>query len=110
MSDDDANVVNGQWYYTAFSWNLFTTNEGWAVVKPYSSPYIQNCGVTKVFGGYNILGSGSSLVKSVVLPPHYKMKIKLKFFKIDSWDDEFFRIYVDGLKVFERSYALSQGA
>lgn len=49
-----------------------------------------------VFGGYKNLGKGSVLKQTVDLPPHYRLKFKFTVLKIDSWDNEFATLKVDG--------------
>ena len=47
-------------------------------------------------GGYGILGSGSSFALTVSgKPQHYKLRIKLRFLKIDTWSGHNGEIYVD---------------
>jgi hypothetical protein len=41
-----------------------------------------------VLGGYNTFGVGARIDNTLALPPHYKIKIKFNFWKIDSWDAE----------------------
>ena len=44
------------------------------------------------------------------LPPHSKLKFSFKLYMIDSWDDEYFQLYVDGTLVYSkvRSWANQQ--
>lgn len=41
-------------------------------------------------GGFNVFGARSGLVKQFNLPTHYQMRLRMKIFKIDSWDNEHF--------------------
>lgn len=58
-------------------------------------------------GGFNVLGKNSAIVKSFTMPAHYKMTLRIKFFKIDSWDNETFQIFVDGVNVFTKQFVYS---
>lgn len=98
-------MTDKAWMYTAWAGNSFQDLEGWAIQNAYSTPYWQYCGVNKMIGGFNILGAKSALVKSIPLPPHYKMRIRVQFWKIDSWDGESFIIYVDGVNVYQKAYS-----
>ena len=60
---DDAGANDPNIYYKAFQGNTFVDTDGWNVVQPYSQPVFGHCGNTKLLGGFNILGAGSSLVK-----------------------------------------------
>ena len=41
-----------------------------------------------MFGGFGVFGKGAAVSKKFTLPPHYRLKIKMAFVKIDSWDNE----------------------
>jgi hypothetical protein len=39
-------------------------------------------------GGFNAFGRRATVAKTIRLPPHYKLKIKVQLWRIDSWDNE----------------------
>ena len=43
------------------------------------------------------------------LPLHNAMRLRLQFWKIDSWDNEFAKIIVDGIEVWSRQFIYYQG-
>lgn len=49
-----------------------------------------------MLGGYNNFGKGAVAERTFTnLPAHSIARIYLNFWKIDSWDGEYVRIYVD---------------
>ncbi|CAD8193714.1 unnamed protein product [Paramecium pentaurelia] len=80
--------------YSAFTSNNIVDNEGWWV-QGSSGQLTSFCGAESLFGGYNAFGSGVSVSKIISLPPHYKIRVSLEFWKIDSWDDEFVYFILD---------------
>lgn len=106
---DDAGANDPNIYYKAFQGNTFVDTDGWNVVQPYSQPVFGSCGNTRLLGGYNILGAGSALVKQISVPPHQDISMRFEFFKIDSWDNEVFFVYVDGTPVYNSSFAYNLG-
>ena len=66
-----------------------------------SNPASQNlisseCGPYYMVGGFNIFGVGAILQKHYVnLLPHYKIQNHFDFYKMDTWDSEFFNFTVD---------------
>lgn len=61
-------------------------------------------------GGFDIFGSNTLLIKKFELPPHYEITLKITMFKIDSWDNESFFVFVDGVNVISRSFAFDEGS
>jgi len=47
-------------------------------------------------GGFNIFGVGATAEKKFTIPSHKKLRLQMTIFKIDSWDDEWMMIKVDG--------------
>lgn len=75
--------------------------DGWVVTGAYDKDLITNCGHHKLAGGFGVFGKGTSMVKQFELAPHYKLHLKVKLFKIDSWDKgEEFKIYADGEEIY----------
>lgn len=60
--------------------------EGWTVAGGAAEG--TDCGGVVLFGGYDKTGKGTILTRSVQLPGHYRIKVKLMMAKIDSWDNE----------------------
>lgn len=83
-------MAEPNWWYTCWAENTFTDIDGWVATKPYSDTLFSSCGPNKMVGGYHVFGAQSALIKKFEMPPHYEMRIRLKFFKIDSWDNEQF--------------------
>jgi hypothetical protein len=44
-----------------------------------------------------LFGKGASVTRKFELKPHYKLKVKFMYAKIDSWDAEKFFLKVDGV-------------
>lgn len=49
-----------------------------------------------MLGGFGLFGARALIKNRIQLPPHYRLKIKLLFAKIDSWDNERGFLHVDG--------------
>lgn len=61
---------------------------------------ITSCGGKDIVGGFETTVGGSALVKTYTnMPGHYKVKIKVDVYLLDTWDSEYFRIFVDGVIV-----------
>lgn len=48
-------------------------------------------------------------MKSFKLVSHYRLSLKLQFWKIDNWENAAFLVYVDDKLVFNREYKGSDG-
>ncbi|CAD8147443.1 unnamed protein product [Paramecium octaurelia] len=60
------------------------------------------CENEMLFGGHYVFGANSLASRQFILPPHYNVKIQLRFWKIDSWDGEFFQLIADHyVKIFQ---------
>ncbi|CAD8119230.1 unnamed protein product [Paramecium primaurelia] len=92
-------------YQENFIDDNFVDTEGWQV---YNAPKsIGECNETKLFGGYEVFGNNTMITKLISLPPHYAIMITVEFWKMDSWDDEYFYIYVDQQLIFSKMYGSS---
>jgi len=60
--------------------------EGWTLSG--GKAEATECGGITLFGGYDKTGSKALISRQFKLPGHYRLKIKLLFAKIDSWDNE----------------------
>lgn len=49
------------------------------------------------------------MTKMIPLKPHYKLKLKVQVFKIDSWDGEELKIYADGEQVYSKKMVYQTG-
>lgn len=63
-----------------------------------------------MFGGFNIFGQFTSIVKVIQLPAHYLVRLQVRFYKIDSWDNESFFIYLDGVEMYSRALGGGEGS
>lgn len=68
--------------------------EGWKVEN--GKVGTNSCSGVEIFGGYGLFGKGAKIKKTFNLPTHNSILIRLQFWKIDSWDKEYARVYVDG--------------
>ena len=69
----------------------------WVIENQNEQNFITKCRDTSLVGGYNAFGSKAKMSKSYTdLPPHYKVRVAISVYTIDSWDDEQFEIYADG--------------
>jgi hypothetical protein len=57
-----------------------------------------------MYGGFSNFGKAAKVIKKIDLPPHYRIKIKLTYFKLDSWDGHNGYIDVDGDRVWKRPF------
>lgn len=63
-----------------------------------------------MLGGYNKFGRGAAVERFVnKLPVHSNIKVKLQLWKIDSWDDEFIYVTVDGQLMYTKSFKIVEG-
>ena len=67
--------------------------------------YITYCGGETLFGGFGLWGAKTSVTKQYTnLPPHESISLSFNFFKIDSWDNHYFLVYVNGVLVYNRQF------
>jgi hypothetical protein len=97
----DIDMTSQDWTYTAWGGNAFTTTQGWTIVggtkNTAYNDYISNCGSDKMVGGINVFSSGSSLVNTITLSPHYYITVKVEFFKLGTWSaNDIFTLTIDG--------------
>ncbi|CAK92089.1 unnamed protein product (macronuclear) [Paramecium tetraurelia] len=90
-------------YSESFTSNSFTTSEEEWVLSGENLIY-SDCGSVRLFGGNNAFGHRTSATKLFQLPPHHTVSITLEFWKIDTWDDEKFFIYLDQILGFQDIY------
>lgn len=84
------------WEFGASDW-METSNlqaEGWQVENAKAGT--TSCSGVDIFGGFGLFGKGAKITKTFSLPVHNSILIRLQFWKIDSWDNEYARVYVDG--------------
>lgn len=99
-------------YYSAFSGSDWPNSdmEGWNVLSSYNkNSQVTTCKQYRIFGGYGVLGANSALTSVIQLPPHYLVRVQFNFYKIDSWDNEAFYIYLDGLASYRAVYQYTSG-
>ncbi|CAD8092480.1 unnamed protein product [Paramecium primaurelia] len=53
------------------------------------------CASMPILGGQGCFGKGTILTRRLNLPPHDKLKLKLRYIFIDTWDNEFTQILID---------------
>lgn len=99
------------WQGVTSSWRGLSqdkvTADGWNVVE--ANAQASTCGGVPLFGGFNLFGKGTKVSKSVKLPPHYRLKVKSLFAKIDSWDNESAFLKVDDAQVWTRKFVHTEG-
>jgi hypothetical protein len=84
--------------YRAFTEDKFKEAKGWT--HPSTSNPISTCGNQNIFGGYGAFGAGALTAATISLEPHYELTMSFTLFKIDSWDNEIFLVYADGMQVY----------
>lgn len=52
-------------------------------------------------GGFDILGATASASKEFEIPPHKRLRLMMTIYKIDSWDNEWMFVKVDGVDVWK---------
>jgi hypothetical protein len=45
----------------------------------------------------------------IQLPAHYLVRLQVRLYKIDSWDNKSFLIYLDGVEMYRRALSSEQG-
>ena len=72
---------------------------------PILSNYVNTCGHFYLVGGYNIFGAGTTFSKLyTALSPHYLVRMRFFFLKIDQWDSNLLTVKADNVKVFSLSF------
>ncbi|CAD8139608.1 unnamed protein product [Paramecium octaurelia] len=103
-------VAQADWenIYTAFVNDNMTEQESWVVTGARSEDHIASCAGLKIIGGYIAFGSGTAVQRLFSLPPHYKLRIKVNFWKLGCWDNEVQYIIIDDI-VWKQTFNCSQG-
>jgi hypothetical protein len=78
------------------------------IQNKYKGDAINKCGDVAIVGGYNAFGRRATATKQIRVPPHFKLKLQVQLWKIDSWDNEKMQIYVDGF-LWEARWGFSDG-
>ena len=69
------------------------------------------CGDFKLLGGYDVLAKGGSVVKTVTsMEEHTLLTISFEFVKLDTWDGEAAKLFVDDALVWTQAIGSSSGA
>lgn len=85
----------------AFAEENFSGIDGWTIKGNSNGLVTSRCGSASLVGGFNVFGSGATASKEFVVPAHYRLRLKVQFFKIDAWNDEYLYIDVDGRRVWQ---------
>jgi len=75
--------------------------EGWSVDGAKSEGTYECAGVV-VFGGADRFGKAAAVSRKYIMPGHYRVKVKVTFLKIDSWDNEWGVIEIDGVEIWKK--------
>ncbi|CAD8125609.1 unnamed protein product [Paramecium sonneborni] len=83
----------------------FIIQDGWTISNIYNnqSPF-QKCDNIDLVGGFNLLAKDASINFIYNLPQHTKIRIKLQFWKFESWDAEIFQVLEQGNLVFQKEF------
>ncbi|CAD8198461.1 unnamed protein product [Paramecium octaurelia] len=76
----------------------FNTDDNWNTYLAENSNHITNCVTSDIFGGRFVFNSQTVITKTFILPPHYKLKIELNFWRLDPWNSFFYIVFVNGEK------------
>ncbi|CAD8123591.1 unnamed protein product [Paramecium sonneborni] len=93
--------------YNNFIGGLSDSQVDWWI--RYSGPYLSNCGSTQILGG-QIFGSSHYIVKTFELNPHYSLRLRFYFWRIDHWNGHRFRVYVDNIEKHNQQYYYSSSS
>jgi hypothetical protein len=59
---------------------------------------ITSCVSASIVGGFNAFGIKATLSKNYAgLPAHTRVRISFTLYSVDSWDNEFFQVFIDGI-------------
>ncbi|CAD8127669.1 unnamed protein product [Paramecium sonneborni] len=104
-------------YYSAFTEDNLNGFDGnnkiiidWYFIDIDPSTVISTCKEKNIIGGYTKFGYKQAAMKFLQLPPHYRVKIELTLYIIDSWNNnEYFQVYIDQDLVYNVEYFTEQG-
>lgn len=83
--------------YSAFTDNAFTNAGDWTVTNAQSKDPITSCDGKRLLGGYHVFGNNhGSVTLFKALPPHFQVRVKFTLYLLDSWDNEEFKLFIDG--------------
>ncbi|CAK60849.1 unnamed protein product (macronuclear) [Paramecium tetraurelia] len=86
----------------------FQIQPGWTISNIYynQSPF-QICANTNLVGGYSLLSKDSEIALTMDLPKHIKVRVKVQFWKFDTWDNEWLQVYANGNRVYQEQFGLT---
>ncbi|CAD8212380.1 unnamed protein product [Paramecium pentaurelia] len=95
-------IIVEAYHLQHFVTSTISGDEGWLIKNPYNGATVHtyDCGGNIIFGGYQKFGcylsTKTQIMKYFMLPPHYKVRIDINFWKIDDWPSaQLFYIIVD---------------
>ncbi|CAD8148386.1 unnamed protein product [Paramecium octaurelia] len=99
-----------QWdtIYQSFQDTNTMDASGWIVSNNYFGKSFYTCDGIRLFGGYNVFGTNTTVSKHFSLPPHYKINVSLEFWKVDSWNKEYAYVIVDDV-LWSRKFYYTDG-
>ncbi|CAD8162503.1 unnamed protein product [Paramecium octaurelia] len=96
--------------YSAFTTTTLSDFDNWNFLNISPTSIITQCDSEQIIGGYQRFAHQQAATKLLQLPPHYRMKISLTLYIIDTWDNgEFFKVFVDQLLVYNVEYTRFMG-
>ncbi|CAD8190549.1 unnamed protein product [Paramecium pentaurelia] len=79
---------------------------GWIITNGLSNLFSICSNNQYIFGGVQGFNMNTRLKKSIEnLAPHYKIKIQIVFWRIDSWNNDYLKVTVDGSIKFSKTYS-----
>ncbi|CAD8205527.1 unnamed protein product [Paramecium pentaurelia] len=83
----------------------FQIQTGWTISYVFNNQWpFQICDNINLLGGQSLFGRDASVSLNFDLPKHTKVRIKLEFWKFDSWDYEWFKVFANGIQVYQVSF------
>ncbi|CAK87306.1 unnamed protein product, partial (macronuclear) [Paramecium tetraurelia] len=85
----------------------FNTDDNWNTYLAENANHITDCVTSDIFGGRFVFNSQTVITKTFILPPHYKVKVELNFwrsvlfkflFRLDPWTSSYYIVFIDGEK------------
>jgi hypothetical protein len=86
----------------SFMEKTFSGLNGWTLASNKGGATHSQCAGTTLVGGFNIFGVRASATKTFDVPRHKRVRLMVQLWKIDSWDNEWFFVQVDGMKIYNQ--------
>ncbi|CAD8116748.1 unnamed protein product [Paramecium primaurelia] len=87
--------------------NYFNSRSGDWYINYYINNWESYCHSKWIMGGYQCFDSRTFIQKTFKLQPHYQLRFSFLFWRIDYWNGDRFKVYIDNIENHNQQYYYS---